>query len=107
MLARKCDRCGKLYEHYLGVSKFKQDRKANGIIFIDRDTDNRYWSRDTLDFCPRVYVRADEMAQRRGDTWLVIATPGTATAVESMFPPDMDTSSFAKATRQPSGESNV
>lgn len=52
MLARKCDRCGKLYEHYLGVSKFKQDRKANGIIFIDGDTDNRYWSRDTLDFCP-------------------------------------------------------
>lgn len=52
MLARKCDRCGKLYEHYSGIAKFKQDRKANGFILIDRDTDNRYWSRDTFDFCP-------------------------------------------------------
>lgn len=51
MLARKCDRCGKLYEHYSGIAKFKQDRKANGFILIDRDTDNRYWSRDTFDFC--------------------------------------------------------
>ena len=27
--AKKCDRCGKLHEHYDGVKEFKNSEKAN------------------------------------------------------------------------------
>lgn len=52
MRAKKCDRCGKLYEDYAGSKVFKDNGKANGVILIDRDLDNKYWSRDTYDLCP-------------------------------------------------------
>lgn len=35
--AKKCDRCGKLHEHYDGGREFKNSEKANGVILIDRD----------------------------------------------------------------------
>lgn len=50
--AKKCDRCGKFHEHYDGVKEFKNSEKANGVILIDRDLDNKYWSRKSYDFCP-------------------------------------------------------
>lgn len=50
--AKKCDRCGKLHEHYDGAKEFKNSEKANGVILIDRDLDNKYWSRKSYDFCP-------------------------------------------------------
>ena len=50
--AKKCDRCGKLHEHYDGIKEFKNSEKANGVILIDRDLDNKYWSRESYDFCP-------------------------------------------------------
>ena len=49
--AKKCDRCKKLFEHYDGSKRFKNSEKANAVILIDRDLDNKYWSRDTYDFC--------------------------------------------------------
>ena len=52
MRAKKCDRCGKLYEQYDGSKEFKEQGKANAIIFIDRDLDNKYWSRNSYDLCP-------------------------------------------------------
>lgn len=50
--AKKCDRCGKLHEHYDGVKEFKNSEKANGVILIDRDLDNKYLTRKSYDFCP-------------------------------------------------------
>lgn len=52
MRAKKCDRCGKLYEHYDGLSRFKKTEQANAVIFIDRDLDEKYWGRKTYDLCP-------------------------------------------------------
>lgn len=52
MMAKKCDRCGKLHEFYRGSKDFKGAENANGILFIDRDTDNKYWSRNAKDLCP-------------------------------------------------------
>ena len=50
--AKKCDRRGKLHEHYDGIREFKNSEKANGVILIDRDLDNKYWTRKSYDFCP-------------------------------------------------------
>lgn len=48
---KKCDRCGKFYEHYDGSKVFNDSEKANGVLFIDRDLDNKYWSRRSYDLC--------------------------------------------------------
>lgn len=52
MIAMKCDRCGKLYEHYDGSKQFKNTKKANGLQLIDKDIDRKYWSRESYDLCP-------------------------------------------------------
>lgn len=36
----------------LNRKEFKEQGKANAIIFIDRDLDNKYWSRNSYDLCP-------------------------------------------------------
>lgn len=51
MRAKKCDRCGKLYEFYDGSREFKNTERANAVILIDRDLDNKYWSRKDFDLC--------------------------------------------------------
>lgn len=51
MRAKKCDRCGKLFEHYDGVKEFKNTEKANAIYLIDRDLDNKYCGRKYYDLC--------------------------------------------------------
>lgn len=52
MRAKKCDRCGKFYEHYGGQTKFRLGEKANALHLIDRDLDEKYWSRKIYDLCP-------------------------------------------------------
>ena len=52
MGAMKCDRCGKLYEHYAGAKQFRDGERANALILIDRDMDKKYWTRSDYDFCP-------------------------------------------------------
>lgn len=52
MRAKKCDRCGKLFEHYDGAKEFKHTERANAILLIDRDLDNKYWPRKSYDLCP-------------------------------------------------------
>jgi hypothetical protein len=52
MRAKKCDRCGKFYDHYDGSQQFKNGERANALILIDRDLDKKYWSRKSYDFCP-------------------------------------------------------
>lgn len=50
-MAKKCDRCGKLHEYYDGIEVFNDSEKANGVLFIDRDLNNSYWSRKSYDLC--------------------------------------------------------
>lgn len=52
MRAKKCDRCGKYYEHYEGITQFRASEKANALLLIDRDLDEKYWERKTCDLCP-------------------------------------------------------
>lgn len=52
MRAMKCDRCGKLYEHYDGSETFEKTEKANAVFLIDRDLDKKHWPRKTYDLCP-------------------------------------------------------
>ena len=67
MRAKKCDRCGKLYEHYDGSKKFRDTEKANALILIDRDLDNKYWSHRSFDLCPdcmkilEVFIKNEEV----------------------------------------------
>jgi len=53
MLAKKCDRCGRLYEHYEGSERFKGNREANGLTLVDRYSDSFQRSSDTFDLCPK------------------------------------------------------
>lgn len=47
--AKKCDRCGKLYEQY----NSKNDRKnPNGIMVLNLDSQRRYFTHNALDLCP-------------------------------------------------------
>ena len=50
MLAKKCDRCGRLYEHYDGRKSFPKSQ-SNSIGLRDTDIDGKYLSRDHLDLC--------------------------------------------------------
>ena len=52
MRAKKCDRCGKYYEHYEGQTQFRASERANALLLIDRDLDEKYLSRKTYDLCP-------------------------------------------------------
>lgn len=52
MRAKKCDRCDKFYNHYDGRSQFNGGCKANALILIDRDLDEKYLSRMAYDLCP-------------------------------------------------------
>lgn len=50
-IAKKCDRCGKLYDAYDGIQVFNNSEKANGVLLIDRGLDRNYWSRKSYDLC--------------------------------------------------------
>lgn len=47
--ARKCDRCGTLYESYNAKSS---TTNINGLITINRDDNDKYWSHGPYDLCP-------------------------------------------------------
>ena len=50
MLAKKCDRCGRLYEHYDGRKAFPKSL-SNSIELRDTDIDGKYWGRARFDLC--------------------------------------------------------
>ena len=50
MQAKKCDRCGHLYEHYDGRKSFPKSQ-SNSIELRDTDIGGKYWSRDCFDLC--------------------------------------------------------
>ena len=63
--AKKCDKCGKLYEHYDGSKQFKEGERANGLFLIDRDLDNKYWSRRSFDFCSDCMSKLEAFLQNK------------------------------------------
>ena len=50
MQAKKCDRCGRLYEHYDGRKSFPKSL-SNSIGLRDTDIGGTYWQRDHFDLC--------------------------------------------------------
>ena len=50
MQARKCDRCGRLYEHYDGSKAFPKSR-SNSLGLRDTDLKETFWQRDRFDLC--------------------------------------------------------
>lgn len=74
MLARKCDRCGALYEHYVGQKLFKEDEKANGLVLLDKDLKQQYYERNFYDLCPKCmtelnrFLKADTPEENSDET---------------------------------------
>ena len=50
MQAKKCDRCGRLYEHYDGRKSFPKSL-SNSIELRDTDISGQYWGRSRFDLC--------------------------------------------------------
>lgn len=48
-VAKKCDICGKLYEPY---NERHEVKKPNGFMFLNIDTNGKYYSNNTIDCCP-------------------------------------------------------
>ena len=48
-IARKCDRCGKLYEAY---NVGEDDDRMNGIAEANIEITDRYMIREVFDLCP-------------------------------------------------------
>lgn len=61
MLARKCDFCGKLYEHYEGCNH--NEERANAIVFIDRALYEFYTEYRICDLCPECVNRLLKMME--------------------------------------------
>ena len=49
MIARKCNRCGKLYERY---NETRNPKKANGFRFLNIDINQDAYQHEKLDLCP-------------------------------------------------------
>lgn len=64
--ARKCDRCGQLYEPK-GVLIKNIKGKVNAIKLIDKDFDETYWSRGCLDLCPKCLEELDKWLTMKQD----------------------------------------
>lgn len=50
VLAKKCDRCGRLYEHY-DVRKVFPKSLSNSLELRDTDCRGSIWPRDRFDLC--------------------------------------------------------
>lgn len=55
-IARKCDRCGKLYEYYPKGNKIQ----SNGVQRIYREKSGCLRYEESLDFCPECMNAFDE-----------------------------------------------
>lgn len=66
-IAKKCDRCGKLYEHYDGNMEFKTSEKANGFMLIDRDADFAYFGRRSYDLCVDCMIKLEAFIKNEED----------------------------------------
>ena len=64
-LAKKCDRCGKLYEHYpIG----NRSGNYNAIILARRDFNGKLlYERDATDLCPECMTEFEEFMERNNN----------------------------------------
>lgn len=49
-IAKKCDICGKLYESY---NMPHNSKLTNGLMFLNIDDHQKYYSNQIMDCCPR------------------------------------------------------
>lgn len=53
MRSKKCDRCGKFYDHYDGMSRFRGGCKVSDLLLlIDHNQNETYLPREIYDLCP-------------------------------------------------------
>lgn len=65
MRAKKCDRCGKFYESYEGSREFKNTKRSNAVILIDRDLNNKYWSRESFYLCQNCMRKLEKFIENK------------------------------------------
>ena len=49
MIAKKCDRCGKLYEEY---NLSNNSKKINGMMLLNISSNQHYYGHSLKDLCP-------------------------------------------------------
>ena len=47
------------------MKEFKHTEKANAILLIDRDLDNKYWPRKSYDLCPDCMKMIEELLSKK------------------------------------------
>lgn len=62
--ARKCDRCGKLYEEY---NTKMSNTDFNGIMFLNIDYARKYYPNAPMDLCPECLKSLHEWFGVKGD----------------------------------------
>ena len=74
-IARKCDVCGELYEPY-NMSNAKDN--PNGIMFLNIDNAQKYFSHKAMDCCPNCMSRLQEYIKYIKSRYDTNARKGTA-----------------------------
>lgn len=62
--AKKCDRCGKLYEEY---NTEHDSKKINGIMTLNLDFKRKYYSNTPLDLCPECTDSFNKWLEMKGE----------------------------------------
>lgn len=63
MLAKKCDRCGRLYEPYDGQKVFPKS-KSNSLTLRDTDCDGKSRRREYFDLCEDCMAKLESFLYR-------------------------------------------
>ena len=64
--AKKCDRCGKLYEMYRGIPLIDEGNVYHALILVDQ----RYDDRKPFDLCPECMQKVIYFLDNDGNTFL-------------------------------------
>ena len=65
-IAKKCDVCGSLYESY--SFKRSDPSKQNGIMLLNIDNKQQYWSHGAMDLCPECLAAVQNVIKERSET---------------------------------------
>lgn len=65
-IAKKCDVCGSLYESY--SFKRSDSNKPNGIMLLNIDNKQQYWSHGAMDLCPECLAAVQNVIKERSET---------------------------------------
>ena len=63
-LAKKCDRCGKFYDEY---NFAKDDKNINGIMTLNLDEQDHYYTHEPLDLCPSCKDSFEKWLNKKGE----------------------------------------